>query len=716
MAFTDQNEERQGTVHENSADARLARQTSAREAFAAGALELDGALSLYEEFVHSSLGRRKLRELVPMGEGDRQEAIERYAEVQLLERAKDFISLGGVSDPAPVLESAHAGPLSEEELANLRGMLGASARLQRWFEARAADVPALARCAAELPDLSALFDRLDQVVDERGRVQDSASPALGRLRREVRELSTRIDSTLRNIAGRSEIRHHLTDGRVHLRGGRLCLAVKSKASGRVKGIIHDRSQSDQTAFVEPREVIELSNRLSEARHDERRELTRVLTELAREVLRWEGLLLLASDGLGKLELALIGVRFSEEYGAHMAAISPIDGENGGLVLRSARHPLLLAEARRGNLGEVVPVDLRLGAEFDMLIITGPNTGGKTLALKTAGLLALLSHLGLPIPCSQGSLVPVYDGIAADIGDEQEISQSLSTFSSHVMRIKAGLERATSRTLVLLDELGGGTDPDEGAALGQALLEILLIRKSPTLVSTHLGRLKEFAFRHGRVENACTEFDLESLEPRYHVLVGVPGDSAALVIAGRLGLDPEIIERANQRLERRDEDVMELMAEVREVRTEAERARGSAELRLEDAALAQQELAEEREELNRSRDLLEAEAQRGLEERVRAARAVLQRARAILPQLSSAQREEMKNVLSEMDSALGGASLTQRRAAFLAAMKKGDLVYLPRYKQRCSVHKVRRDEEEVVVKLGQMKLSVSFDEVTLYESL
>ncbi|MFT7484618.1 MAG: DNA mismatch repair protein MutS2 [Candidatus Paceibacteria bacterium] len=692
------------------------RRQVAREGFADGSLELDKALELYAEFAHSSLGRRMLLEAVPLEEAQVREAMARFAEVQLLERAKDPFSLGGVTDPLPIIEAAHDGPLDEAQLASLRGLLSANERLQAWFKLRAQDTPALSRCAADLPDLTALWDRLSEVIDERSRVLDTASPALGRLRREVRELATRIDGTLRKLAGGSEIRNHLTDSRVHLRGGRYCLAVKAKASGRVKGILHDRSQSEQTAFIEPRDVIELSNRLADARHDERRELTRILTELARDVMSNEESLRLAGEGLGKIELAVIGIGYSEVYTARMPML-PGDGRAGnGLVLRGARHPLLLSEQRQGRLDCVVPIDLRLGEEFDMLIITGPNTGGKTLALKTAGLLALLTQLGLPIPVSDGSVVPLYDGIAADIGDEQEISQSLSTFSSHVMRIQAGLERATSKTLVLLDELGGGTDPEEGAALGEALLEVLLVRGAPTLVSTHLGRLKEFAFRNARVENACTEFDLESLAPCYHVLVGVPGDSAALVIAERLGLDSRIVARANQRLERKDGEVTKLLADVREVRTEAERARGSAESQMAEAAETRRELAEEKKDIDRSRDLLEAEAQRGLEERVRGARSALERARALLPQLSSAQRIEMEVVLDDLDNALGGASLTQRRSSFLDSMKKGDLVYLPRYKQRCSVHKVRKDIQEVVVKLGQMKLTVSFDEVTLYDSL
>lgn len=697
-------------------DPRADECAAAREVFAAGTFELEAVLALVEPFAASSLGRRLLRERVPLCEPEVRAAIARFAEVQRLEKARDPVSLGGVTDPAPIVESAHRGPIEEADLSRLRNFLGACERLKGWFAERAADVPELARCAAEVPDVAALWDRLGQVVDERGRILDSASPMLGRVRAEVRTLSAKIDSTLRHLASRSDLRNHLTDGRVHLRGGRHCLAVKAKASGRVKGIVHDRSQSEQTAFVEPREVIEVANRLSEARHDERRELTRILSELSRDVLQREAELERAALCLGEIEVAILSVAFAADYGARMPLVAGDRGAPQGMLLRSARHPLLVAELRRGALEEVVPIDLRLGEEFDMLLITGPNTGGKTLALKTAGLAALLFRLGLPVCCAEGSALPLYEGIAADIGDEQEISQSLSTFSSHVMRIRAGLERANEKTLVLLDELGGGTDPDEGAALGEALLEVLLARRAPTLVSTHLGRLKEFAYRNQRAENACTEFDLETLRPRYHVLVGVPGDSAALVIARRLGLDADLVGRAEERLERRDEEVTQLMADVREVRRSAERARGDAESRLEAAAEKVRALEEEQAELDRSRDLLEAEAQRGLEERVREARAALERARALLPQLSSVQRVEMEAVFDDLAGALGGASLTQRRQAFLDSMKKGDLVYLPRYKQRCAVHKVKRDSQEVVVKLGQMKLTVGFDEVTLYESL
>jgi len=352
----------------------------------------------------------------------------------------------------------------------------------------------------------------------------------------------------------------------------------------------------------------------------------------------------------------------------------------------------------------------------MLIITGPNTGGKTLALKTAGLVALLVRLGLPVPCEDGSTVPLYDGVCADIGDEQEISQSLSTFSSHLVRIRSALERAGPETLVLLDELGGGTDPDEGAALGEAILDELLRRGAATLVSTHLGRLKEFAYRNARAENASTEFDLETLAPRYRVTVGIPGESAALVVARRFGLPDALVSRAEERLERRDEQVAALFEEVRGVRSEAERVRSLAETRLAQAEDERREMSGLRDELELRGALLEAEAQRGLEERIRRALSVLERAERLLAQLPTQQRGELTATLVKLREALESASLTERREAFLDGLKKGQLVYLPKYRRRLAVHKVDHARRKVVVKLGSVKLDVGFDEVTEYESL
>lgn len=705
---------------DDSREAELERAAARRRAaladFAADTLDWPEVRELYLELAPSSLGKRALLELVPLEADEVRRALARVRELQMLEKVKDPPSLGGFTDPLPLVDAARRRPLDEEETARTRAFLVACERSAQWLEHRAADVPELARLRQGLPDLAPLRERIDEVVDERGRVRDSASPLLARLRDEERELGRRIESALKSIAANPDLRVHLNDLRPHLRGGRLCLAVKAKLSGRVPGIVHERSQSGETVFVEPRQVIEPANRQAECRVEERRELGRILVELSRAILRAAPQIEAAGETLARLELGVVGARACEQHGARVPAIAGDPGAPAGLLLRSARHPLLLRELREGRLAEVVPIDLRLGEDFDMLIVTGPNTGGKTLALKTAGLLCLMVRLGLPIPCSEGSAVPLYDGIAADIGDEQEISQSLSTFSSHLLRIRAGLERAGPDTLVLLDELGGGTDPDEGAALGEALLEELLRRRAPTLVSTHLGRLKEFAFRNARAENACTEFDLATLAPRYRLIVGMPGESAALVIAKRLGLPARLVDSAEARIERRDEELSALMAEVRDVRSEAERARSLAESRLEDAEREMQTLSGLRDDLERRGELLEAEAQRGLEERLRGARDSLESIERLLAQIPPQQRAGLETAFAALRDALLGASLTERRKAFLDGLKKGDLVYLPRYRRRAPVHRLDREKREVAVKLGSMKLRLPFDEVTWYESL
>jgi len=388
----------------------------------------------------------------------------------------------------------------------------------------------------------------------------------------------------------------------------------------------------------------------------------------------------------------------------------------GLLLRAWRHPLLLDEVARGHLDDVTPIDVRLGADFDLLVITGPNTGGKTLALKGAGLAVLMTRMGLAIPCSEGSTVPLYEGIAADIGDEQEIQQNLSTFSSHLVRIRAGLERADPKILFLLDELGGGTDPSEGAALGEALLEALLKRGVPTLASTHLGKLKEFAFRFDRVENAHVEFDLESLAPSYTLVIGAPGQSRALSIAQRLGLPRKLIQRAESLIEGTGVDVERMMADMRGVRLEAERLRSEAEARVVALEEERRGLQQEHELVEARKGQLASEAERGIEERVAQIRPLIERGRGLLEQMEAKHRGALGELLGGLQKALDAASMTQRRADFLAKLKKGDEVWLPRFKKRCVVRRLYRDKGELSVRMGIAELKVSFQDVTFYESL
>lgn len=686
--------------------------------FSAGALDFEDVRALFTGLSYSRLGRRMVAELLPLEKEDVLARRQRLVELQGLEAARALPNLGGLTDPMGLFEDARRDgrPLDAEQLLNLRAFLASSQRLGEWMRRLEDDCGALRKLSDGLPNLESLLERIDRIIDERGAVRDDASPKLARLRSEIRTGSLRIDKLLRGMLQKAGLRNLLSDTSVHRRAGRSVLAVKAKSSGRVPGIVHDRSQTDQTVFIEPREVVEAGNRVATARVDERNEETRVLQELLRDLLLREADLRRASGRLGELELGMMCLGFCAQYGARPVEVAGVGGAPPGLLLRQAKHPLLAEQLRSGQISEVVPIDVRLGDDFDLLVITGPNTGGKTLALKTVGCAAICTSMGLPYPCGEGSRVPLYDGIAADIGDEQEIRQNLSTFASHLVRIRDGLARATERTLVLLDELGGGTDPDEGAALGDAVLEELLVRRASTLATTHLGKLKEFGYRHGRAENACVEFDVETLAPRYRLVVGTPGESSALVIAARLGVPKRVVEAARDRQEQRESEVVDLMADMRGARQAMEKARTEVDERIEDLERSRRELAVERDQVERKGELLEAEAQRDLEERVREARGVLSAAVDLLPQVAGEARERLFEALTRADGHLSGAALSERRQGFLAGLAKGQMVYIPRFKKRCVVHKVDRKKEEVAVKVGKLALRVSFDELSEYEGL
>ncbi|QDV07790.1 Endonuclease MutS2 [Planctomycetes bacterium Poly30] len=684
-----------------------------REAFAAGVLELDDVLGQIAQRAVSSLGRRCLAVIGPRGDDEARAALARVTEMQLRVEQQDAPPMSGVTDPRPESDD---GRLDEAKIASIRDFLAANLELKKWTLLREVEAPHLASLMAASPDTRLLLERIERVVDERGRVRSDASSKLERMRQQISSLSASVDQIIRDVMGRADVRASLSDGSVHRRAGRPVLAVKAKSSGRVKGLVHDRSQTGESVFIEPAAAVEAGNRLAEVRADERRETERILIELSRELMEHRSTIEGAALRVGEFEVALASARWAKDTGSRSALQPGDEGATEGLLLRAARHPLLVDQVARGELDEVVPIDLRLGVEFDMLLITGPNTGGKTLALKTAGLFALMTRCGLPVPALDGTTIPLYDGVVADIGDEQEIRQNLSTFASHLVRVRAGLERATPNTLVLLDELGGGTDPDEGGALGTAILERLLTLRSPTLVSTHIGKLKEFAYRHARAENACAEFDHETLSPRYRLMLGTPGESCALIIARRIGLPASVCDVAQLRLDRREGELEDLMKDVRSARMAAEETRLGAEEELAQARERSRRVDERERDLEERIDKLEAEAQKGIEERVRDAMRTLERGRKVIDQLPPQARREMEETLDAMESQLTGATLTERREAFIAGLGKGSLVYLPRYRQRVVVHRVDRERREVVAKLGSMKVKVSFDEVTPYESL
>ncbi len=688
------------------------------EDFAAGALDYVEVRGLFERLAGTSLGRAALLRLAPRAADDAIAAHGRALEMCELLGRDQTPGLAGISDLEPALKSARrfSRALEQEEFAALAAFIEACARLAPWLAGVRHSAPNLGALGAGFPDFTGLRARLNAELDEHGGVRPEASPKLARLCADQRELTDRLEGLARKLLSSPGLRAHLSDTSVHLRRGRRVLAVKAKSAGRVPGLLVDRSSTGETAFIEPRECAEPAQRLAGVELDLRREEQRILLELTRVLFEEEARLMDASARLAELELALVSALFCRDYSARVPQVSrSVDGARATLVLRGARHPLLVEQLRSGALDSVVPIDVRLGAEFDLLVITGPNTGGKTLALKTVGIAALLARLGLPFPCDESSRIPLYAGICADIGDEQEISQSLSTFSSHLARIRSGLGRATPHTLLLLDELGGGTDPDEGAALSDAILEFLLERGVPSIATTHLSKLKEFAFRNARAENASVAFDPQTLKPLYRLLIGTPGESCALGIARRLGLDPQICRRASERLVRRDVEVSELMEKMRGAREVAERVRTDAEDRLRDVEEQNRRLSVERGAVARKSELLAGEAQQGLEERVREAQRALERAFALLPQVPATQASLLREILESTRRELSGASLTDRRKKFLDGLEKNRYVFVPRLKKRVVIAKVDRTRRELTVRLGPLLVQVSFDEVTSSEA-
>ncbi len=597
-------------------------------------------------------------------------------------------------------QGAHAalgGALSPLALRHVADTVGGALRARAALEEP--DAPLLGEVAATIdPGLAPLAKAIDRAVEEDGSdLRDNASPKLRKLRGELRTGRQRVRDKLEQLVRSRELREHLQEEFITLRGGRPVLAVKASARRSVPGIVHDASDSGQTLFVEPFDVVELSNRQSEATSAEREEVERILRELSASVGEGAPRLAEAVEAAGRIDLALALGTLSRGWKGAAVTVS----DEVGLV--GARHPLLDPKA-------AVPIDLDLGA-LRALVISGPNTGGKTVALKTLGLAALLHQAGLRPPAETASL-PVFDQVLADIGDRQSIEMSLSTFSGHVAAIVAILEAAGDRSLVLLDELASGTDPVEGSALAQALVARLAEQARLTLVTTHYPELKEWASATEGVANAGTGFDPETHEPLYRIALGRPGTSHALQIAERLGLDPDVVATARGRVAPERLRIQELLAEAESAeraavgeRTSAESERAEATGALERARERERELEEEIATVKASaaaeRERAAAEAQRDLAD----ARAELAALRDEIRQARRQRRDE-----PERDRRLGAATKRAARAErairkvdeplpFTGPLAAGDPVEAPALGVHGTIAAIEGEEAEVVGAAG-----------------
>jgi DNA mismatch repair protein MutS2 len=580
-------------------------------------LEFGKVRTLLAGYGFSSLGRELAETLHPHTDADKVRA-----ELALVSEMVEALGEGqsppfsGLHDIRLIVRRAAIGAqLSIEQLLEIADTLACTGAMYRYRMRLGNRYLRLVEMLAGVEDHGAVAKNITGCIDGRGHVLDMASPELAQVRLKLADVDERVQNQIRRLLKDPELRKILRYPNATVSGDHYVLPVAVNHRHKVQGVVHRTSSTGETLFIEPAGLANLSAERAVLKGDEDREIRRILRRLSGEVGRIARPLAHAIDLLAHLDLITAKARFSRDYGMYCPDIN----SEGRLWLRDARHPLLehlfreeqrLPPPESANAAtppppprkprKVVPIDIRLGFGFNLLIITGPNTGGKTVCLKTAGLLCLMAQSGMHIPAGDGSSVPIFHQILADIGDEQSLEQSLSTFSSHMSRIAHILRTADAQSLVLLDELGAGTDPTEGAALGRAILDQLDAIGCRAMVTTHLGDLKTYAFHNERAENGAVEFDAETLRPTYRLHIGQFGMSNALRIARRLKLPRDLLRRANRYLRRRQRRAPE-MAQLQKLREDAERAR-------EEALRAQHEASREAEQLRQKTATIEREAE------------------------------------------------------------------------------------------------------------
>ena len=562
-------------------------------------LEFDKIISMLENEASSFRGKQLCRRLKPVTDLTKIDLLQEQtaaAFTRIIKKGR--ISFG---DAAPVEESLKrleiGGALNTAELLRICRLLSNTARAKSY--GRHDTQEDLADCLDiyfdGLEPLTPLSNEIERCIISEDEISDDASSALKHIRRSINNLNDRVHTTLSGLVNGS-LRTYLQDALITMRGDRYCIPVKAEYRSQVQGLIHDQSASGSTLFIEPMAIVKLNNDLKELYVQEQDEIRKILASLSEEAAQY--IEEIRTDYRSLTDLDFIFARGA--LALTMRASRPILNEEGRIRMREGRHPLL-------DQKKVVPITVSLGDEFSLLIITGPNTGGKTVSLKTVGLLTLMGQAGLHIPAGDRSEIAVFRQVYADIGDEQSIEQSLSTFSSHMTNIVSFLKKVDDRSLVLFDELGAGTDPTEGAALAIAILSHLHKRNIRTMATTHYSELKIYALSTPGVENACCEFDVESLRPTYRLLIGIPGKSNAFAISGKLGLPGYIIDDAKKRLSEQDVSFEDLLSDLEASRRTIEKEQAEIAAYKKEAETLKRQAVQKQEKLEEQRDRIIREA-------------------------------------------------------------------------------------------------------------
>lgn len=662
-------------------------------------------------FAATSLGKSAVEELRPSGSLDEvKERLQATDEAVKVERLKGAAPFGGIRDVrAPIKRAVIGSVLNPAELLDTANTLSGGRRLQRFIKVVAEEhsLPMLVGVVDRLTDNRELENSILSKINEHAEVMDSASTELSRIRHDLRTGESRIREKLEQMIRTPSTQKMLQDPIITIRNDRYVIPVKQEYRGSIGGMIHDQSASGATLFMEPEAVVQLNNRLRELKFKEEREIEKILGMLSAEVAEFADAILINLEALAELDFIFAKAGLARE----LKGTLPLMNDRGFLKIKKGRHPLIGRDA-------VVPLDVELGNKFSSVIITGPNTGGKTVTLKTIGLLSLMAMSGLFVPAEDSSQLCVFDAIYADIGDEQSIEQSLSTFSSHMTNIIRILREMTPKSLVLLDEVGAGTDPAEGSALAISILEYIQKLGCRMVATTHYSELKAYAYERKGIINASMEFDVQTLSPTYRLLVGVPGRSNAFAIAERLGLDKEIIEHARGQVGEEDQRVESMIATLEENRLTAEAERKSAEQLNAEVTALRQQLEQERTRFEEQRSRVLAKAEREAEEAVQKARL---EAEGIIKELRQMAMEESSSIKEhklieakrKLEEAVPQFKDKKRTAASPAKKERpveaGDEVLVRSLGQKGHVVELSGDNE-VTVQLGIMKMKVAKSDV------
>ncbi len=680
-------------------------------------LEYDKIIAQLTEYAASAPGKLLCRNLLPMTDysqilAAQTETTDAAARV----RMKGSLSFSGVRDIRDSLKRLEIGSaLSIQELLSISSLLTVAARAKaygRHEESEEFPDDSLDEMFRSLEPLTPANTEIKRCILSEEEISDDASPGLRRVRRSMKTVGDRIHTALNSVLNSS--RSYLQDAVITMRDGRYCLPVKAEYKSQVNGMVHDQSATGSTLFIEPMAVIQLNNELRSLEIEEQKEIEAVLASLSNELAPYTEALAMDLELLSQLDFIFARAALSRRY----KCSEPKFNTQGRIHVKDGRHPLLDPQ-------KVVPITVWLGRDFDLLIVTGPNTGGKTVSLKTVGLFTLMGQAGLHIPAFEGSELAVFEEVFADIGDEQSIEQSLSTFSAHMTNIVDILGKADSRSLCLFDELGAGTDPTEGAALAMAILNFLHNMKCRTMATTHYSELKVYALSTPGVENACCEFDVQTLRPTYRLLIGIPGKSNAFAISKKLGLPDYIIDDAKSRIEAEDETFEDIISHLEESRVIIEKERQEIQSYKTEIARLKASLEQKNERFDERRDKIIRRANEEAQQILREAKETadqtvkninkLAAASGIDAKALEAERARLRENLKKVD---GNLSIKQdvkpRKAINPKALKLGDGVRVLSLNLNGTVSSLPDTNGNLFVQMGILRSKVNINDLELVQ--